>query len=294
MPAPDSLVDGEVTTRERVLELVVEQGPVSAATLAQVLELTPAAVRRHIAHLQDHGQIVVHAPAGPGLRRRGRPARHYVATDAGRAVLRDAYSDLATQALQFLADAAGPDALDAFARARVGELEKRYAALLAGVGPDRSARVRALAEALTADGYAATTRTIGSQGIALQLCQGNCPVQDVAERFPQLCEAETSAFSRLLGVHVQRLATLAGGGHVCTTHVPLAVPAVPTRAAPGAPPGRAAPSTRAAPAAPAAAGPTRPAAAGTGPPGPDRPAPTHRTAPDRTTAPTPGATEGNR
>jgi predicted ArsR family transcriptional regulator len=42
----------------------------------------------------------------------------------------------------------------------------------------------------------------------------------VAAEFPQLCEAETEAFSRLLGVHVQRLATLAHGDHVCTTHVP--------------------------------------------------------------------------
>jgi hypothetical protein len=47
-------------------------------------------------------------------------------------------------------------------------------------------------------------------------------VQHVAERFPQLCEAETEAFSALLGVHVQRLATLAGGHHVCTTFVPAA------------------------------------------------------------------------
>ena len=45
-------------------------------------------------------------------------------------------------------------------------------------------------------------------------------MQHVAERFPQLCEAETEVFARLLGVHVQRLATLAGGAHVCTTHVP--------------------------------------------------------------------------
>ena len=46
-------------------------------------------------------------------------------------------------------------------------------------------------------------------------------MQDVAHEFPQLCEAEARAFSRLLGVHVQRLATLAGGGHVCTTNIPL-------------------------------------------------------------------------
>jgi hypothetical protein len=45
-------------------------------------------------------------------------------------------------------------------------------------------------------------------------------VQHVATEFPAFCEAETDAFSRLLGVHVQRLATLAGGHHVCTTFVP--------------------------------------------------------------------------
>ena len=35
-----------------------------------------------------------------------------------------------------------------------------------------------------------------------------------------LTDAETEAISRLLGVHVQRLATLAGGAHVCTTFIP--------------------------------------------------------------------------
>lgn len=54
----------------------------------------------------------------------------------------------------------------------------------------------------------------------MQLCQGHCPVGQVAGRFPELCEAETDAFSRLLGIHVQRLATLAHGDHVCTTYVP--------------------------------------------------------------------------
>jgi hypothetical protein len=53
-----------------------------------------------------------------------------------------------------------------------------------------------------------------------QLCQHHCPVAHVAEKFPQLCEVETELFSRLLGVHVQRLATIAHGDGVCTTHVP--------------------------------------------------------------------------
>ena len=40
------------------------------------------------------------------------------------------------------------------------------------------------------------------------------------EQFPELCEAETEVFARLLGTHVQRLATIAHGDGVCTTHVP--------------------------------------------------------------------------
>ena len=42
----------------------------------------------------------------------------------------------------------------------------------------------------------------------------------MAEQFPELCEAETEVFARLLGTHVQRLATIAHGDGVCTTYVP--------------------------------------------------------------------------
>jgi predicted ArsR family transcriptional regulator len=136
-----------------------------------------------------------------------------------------AYDDLATSAMEFLAEQLGPEAVEAFAARRVADLESRYAPVVDAVGDDPDLRTRALADALARDGYAASARPVGSAGVGpagegVQLCQGHCPVQHVATRFPQLCEAETEVFSRLLGVHVQRLATLAGGAHVCTTHVP--------------------------------------------------------------------------
>jgi predicted ArsR family transcriptional regulator len=86
-----------------------------------------------------------------------------------------------------------------------------------GGAEDTSARARSLAEALTSEGYAASTRDVGS---GAQLCQHHCPVAHVAAEFPQLCEAETAAFADLLGTHVQRLATIARGDAACTTHVP--------------------------------------------------------------------------
>jgi predicted ArsR family transcriptional regulator len=109
----------------------------------------------------------------------------------------------------------GPEAVEAFARRRVADLEERYSAAVEAA-PERD-RAEVLAEALTQDGYAASTRE-GRTGI--QLCQHNCPVAHVAAEFPQLCEAETEVFARLLGRHVQRLATIANGDGVCTTHVP--------------------------------------------------------------------------
>ena len=214
-------------TRQAVLDLVVEKGPVTASVIAQILRLTAAAVRRHITALQEQGAIeVLELPSG-GSRGRGRPARHYVATDLAHGKLPQEYSDLATRALTFLGQVAGDDAIDSFAAARSREVERRYAPVVRDAGDDPHERAKALADALTADGYAATVRKVGN-GFAIQLCQGHCPVQDVAHEFPQLCEAETQAFARLLNVHVQRLATLAGGEHVCTTHVPLAGRGSPT------------------------------------------------------------------
>ena len=53
-----------------------------------------------------------------------------------------------------------------------------------------------------------------------EICQHHCPIAHVASEFPQLCEAETKAFSEILGTHVQRLATIAHGDGVCTTFIP--------------------------------------------------------------------------
>lgn len=219
----DDIAARDASTRVRVLDLIITLGPVSSAELAQRIELTAAGIRRHISSLEADGLITDHEPAGVALPRRGRPARHYIATDTGRDRLSNAYSDLATSALGYLARTAGTAAVAEFAASRTKEVETRYRVAVDDAGPDPGDRAVALATALTHDGFAATIREVGRGGVAIQLCQGHCPVLKVAHEFPQLCDAELSAFSRLLGVHVQRLATLAEGEHVCTTHIPLFV-----------------------------------------------------------------------
>ncbi len=210
-------VRAEESTRARVARLILENGPVTAAALGSTLGLTPAAVRRHLDHLRHEGMIETRMARVYGNRGRGRPARLFAITDAGRSAFEHTYDDLATSALRFLAERAGPQAVTEFARHQVAELERRYRPVVQAA--PLADRVRALAKALSADGYAASAGADPGPAAGEQLCQHHCPVAHVAAEYPQLCEAETEAFGRLLGTPVQRLATIAHGDGICTTHV---------------------------------------------------------------------------
>jgi predicted ArsR family transcriptional regulator len=152
-------------------------------------------------------------------RGRGRPAKVFALTQAGRDQFEQQYDDLAAQALRFLAETGGDEAVSAFARARLVGLEQRIHAIQAAY-PELSPS-EALAQAMRDAGYAASVKEVP---VGEQLCQQHCPVAHVAHEFPQLCEAETELISRVLDRHVQRLATIAHGDGVCTTSIPRLSP----------------------------------------------------------------------
>ncbi|WUV84607.1 MarR family transcriptional regulator [Streptomyces sp. NBC_01476] len=222
--AAEEQTTGERRTRNRVARSILDHGPSTAADLAERLGLTQAAVRRHLDALVADNVVEPRDQRVYGNRGRGRPAKVFALTDCGRDAFDQGYDQLAADALRWIAQAAGGGedgqaAVSAFARARVAAQAERYRALVEAAPP--AERAKALALALSADGYAATARSApGPAGE--QLCQHHCPVAHTAEQFPQLCEAEAEVFSTLLGTHVQRLATIAHGDGVCTTFIPQA------------------------------------------------------------------------
>jgi len=229
-------------TRDRVSALLLEHGPQTATELATRLGISPAAVRRHLDSLVTAGRLEERLTRD-AHRGRGRPARRFHLTDAGRSAFPHAYDDLALTALRYVAASGGPDAVRAVAEQQLSGLEARASnavetAVQAASGAPVD-RAQALAVALTAEGYAATASAISGGG---QLCQHHCPVAHVAAEFPQLCEAETAVIGRLVGTHVQRLATIAHGDGICTTHIPG-----PLRPGNRSAPGRPVPGERAAP-----------------------------------------------
>ncbi|MEP7055704.1 MAG: HTH domain-containing protein [Actinomycetota bacterium] len=210
-PTPPGAPDpsAERRTRVRVAQLLLEFGQATAAELGERLSLSSAAIRRHLDAMLAAGSIAPVEPAEPLRRGRGRPARAFALTESGRDDFPHAYDDLAAAALGFMATM-GEGAVARFAEARSSELVSRYGGRI--TGDSVAERAEALAAALTEDGYAATAVDGG-------VCQHHCPVQHVAEQFPQLCDAETEAFARLLGHPVLRLTTIAHGESCCTASI---------------------------------------------------------------------------
>ncbi|WP_372472041.1 helix-turn-helix transcriptional regulator [Jidongwangia harbinensis] len=218
-------------TRDRVAQLLLERGAATAAELGAQLGLSPAAIRKHLDAMLADNLVEVRDARTTGPRGRGRPAKAFVLTAAAREGFPHFYDGIATAALRWIAERGGDQAVGEFAAAQVSALEERCRAAMRSAGDDPIARAEALAEALTAEGYAANATAIASGG---QLCQHHCPVAHVAAEFPQLCDAETAVISRLIGTHVQRLATIAHGDGVCTTHIPGPAPVRPPHPPPKA------------------------------------------------------------
>lgn len=216
--AAPSLVSPDGHTRSAIVQLLLE-GPVTAGDIGQRLGISAAGIRRHLDALIEAGDAQASAAAAWQHNGRGRPAKRYRLTAAGRAKLSHAYDDLAVAAMRQLREIGGDDAVRTFARRRIDTI-------LAGIpevsDPDAVEQTAdQMAAALTDAGYATTTAPVAGPLSGVQICQHHCPVSHVAEEFPELCDAEQEAFAEILGTHVQRLATIVNGDFACTTHVPL-------------------------------------------------------------------------
>jgi predicted ArsR family transcriptional regulator len=209
--------ENERHTRGEIVRLLLEAGPITAGEVGDRLGISAAGVRRHLEALLAAGEAQASPAASWQQHGRGRPAKRYRLTAAGRAKLGHTYDDLAAAAMRQLREIGGDEAVRTFARRRID-------AILSGVneGPgDVESTSDRVADALTKAGYATTTDRVNGPVEGIQICQHHCPVSHVAEEFPELCQTERDAFAEVLGTHVQRLATIVNGDCACTTHVPL-------------------------------------------------------------------------
>ncbi len=197
--------------RAALLVALKGSGHATAKELAVALRCSLNAVRHHLRELEAEG-VVDHELAPHGV---GAPAHSYRMTASGHALFPDRYQQTVADLLDHLVASEGRAAAISLLEAHYRALASRAQAGSADLPAGR--RGELVARLLAAEGYMATwAETTAGNAV---LTEHNCPHQVVAERFPEICDAEEAFLARVLDATIERRSRITSGCGTCSYHV---------------------------------------------------------------------------
>ena len=215
-------------TRREIYLAVRDRGPagVTAAEVAERFALHPNVARHHLEKLAGGGYLVVEVGRrDDGARSAGRPSKRYCAVELDATFsLPLKHDDVLASLLARALDALGPDRAAGLADEVGYEYGRDLAARMDPGAGHRSvkAAIGAVADALTAHGFAAHTEERGGSLAIVSEC---CPFGDTAQRYPNVVCALDRGMIRgmMAGLHGETSprseASRPGGDDVCVTSV---------------------------------------------------------------------------
>ena len=181
----------------------------TARGLADELGLSLNAVRHHLKELELSGLVGYERRPHKGA---GAPSFLYRLTPAGEALFPRRYEDAVTRLLDHVVAREGREAAVELLQERYREMATRLRSVLTNATPEE--RLQAVTRALAEDGYMPEVRR-GDGASLPMLVEHNCPMQQVAARFPELCEAEARFLAEVLGAEVTRESHIVSGCGSC-------------------------------------------------------------------------------
>ncbi len=101
----DQKLDSKQDTKQDILQHLLKRGEVTAQDLAEKLDISPQAIRKHLKDLETEG-LIYHTSEQVGM---GRPQFIYALTAAGRDRFPDSYNQFAVNFLDTLIDTLGKE-----------------------------------------------------------------------------------------------------------------------------------------------------------------------------------------
>ena len=205
--------DSGARTRDRVLFELKTRGPQTAFELAAKLEVTPMAVRQHLAGLSE-GDLVEFEDERRSV---GRPARVWRLSEAANARFPDSHAELTVDLLTVLREAYGEEGLDRVIDLRSRrQLESYRKALAADTTLEQ--RIASLARLRSAAGYMAEWKRDGADFLFLE---NHCPICAAASLCQRFCKDELELFRKALGpeVRVERTEHILAGARRCAYRI---------------------------------------------------------------------------
>lgn len=198
------------STKKDILHHLLKQGQATAQELAERLQVSPQAIRRHLKDLEAEG-LIVHQAIQAGM---GRPNYIYELSREGRAKFPDRYDDFAVSLLDTLAETVGKDQVGSILRK---QWERKAIEYRDRIGEGTiTERVLQLVELRRQEGYMAECHQVEPDTEKFMLTEYNCAISQIAESFPSVCGHELEMFAIALpDCKVERTHWLVNGEHRC-------------------------------------------------------------------------------
>ncbi len=195
------------STKREILLSLKRNGESDLGRLAETLSLSKMAVYRHVKDLEQRG-LVERFDIRSGV---GRPKLGLRLAPEASTLFPKAYSALTVNAMEFIEEELGREAVERALRRRQHAVLPDYERKV-GTGSLKE-RVEALAQVRDEEGYMAESR--GTPGPGYELLEFNCPILAVAERYGEACTVERELFERVLNADVETTHRVVAGNQVC-------------------------------------------------------------------------------
>jgi DeoR family transcriptional regulator, suf operon transcriptional repressor len=200
----------EHSTKQDILAFLLRQGQGKAQDLAEAINISPQATRRHLKDLQTDGLIVFHSIAS-GM---GRPQHVYQLSPKGREQFPNQYDEFVISFLDTLVNNLGYEQASDILQKHWQRKSLSYRQQLGdGSLPERVAK---LVELRRQEGYMAEFQSVDEPFQSFILTEHNCAIAQVANSFPTVCGHELEMFATALGdCKVERTHSIVAGEHLC-------------------------------------------------------------------------------
>ncbi|MBC5795357.1 iron-sulfur cluster biosynthesis transcriptional regulator SufR [Sphaerospermopsis sp. LEGE 00249] len=209
------------STKQDILEYLLKHSQATALELAEILEVSPQAIRRHLKDLEAEELVIYSIPENSGM---GRPQHIYSLSQRGREHLQKSvssvgggYGEFAVSLLDTLAETVGREQVKTILQKQWERKALEYRERV-GNGSLKE-RVAALVELRKAEGFMAEFHPVESDangGDRFLFMEHTCAISNVAESFPSVCGHELEMFGVILpDCSVERTHWLINGEHRC-------------------------------------------------------------------------------
>lgn len=198
-----------LTTKEKLINLLKKETKMTVNQMAQALEITEMAVRKHLNILERDSFIHISEMKQPV----GRPVQVFSLTPQADVLFPKNYDNLTVDFLNDLQEIQGDEIIDQLFENRSKRLASKYSSYLKHSFSNEE-MVETLKDIQIEKGYMADVIKIDDN--QFELIEHNCPIYEVSKKFRQACNCETNMFKEVLNTNnVQRTSCKVDGDNHC-------------------------------------------------------------------------------